>query len=374
MPVLFHHIRHQRNVAKKSGNTNKPAGDPRSGLALSDRARGLLKTLVEQHIREGQPVASGRLARDSGLELSPATVRNVMVDLEELGLIVSPHTSAGRVPTAKGYRVFIDSLLTVQPPTHSEMARIHGELSSTQTVDQMLATASNLLSGISKMAGVVMVPRREVAAIKRIDFLPLSEKRVLAILVINEREIDNRIIHTPRQYGESELQEAANRLNALLAGNDLRAARAALLAEMHHLKESSTSLMQSALDVADKVLGHRAQQPDYVVAGQTNLMHFAELSDVDKLRMLFEAFNEKRELLSLLDACVTAQNMQVFVGEESGYRVLENCSVVTAPYAVDGQTLGVLGVIGPTRMAYEKVIPLVDVTAKMLTQLLKTPE
>ena len=349
-------------------------GGGSGGVTLNDRARGLLKILVEQHIREGQPVASGRLARDSGLDLSPATVRNVMADLETLGLIISPHTSSGRVPTAKGYRVFIDSLLTVQSPTHSEIAHIRDELASTQTVDEMLTTASNLLSGISRMAGVVMLPRREVTSIKRMEFIPLSEKRILAIVVMNEREIDNRIIDTPRQYGASELQEAANRLNALLMENDLRATRNALLADLHNLKESSTRLMQSALDVADQVMEQRSQHPDYLLAGQTNLMHFAELSDVEKLRMLFEAFNEKRELLSLFDSCVAGQNAQIFVGEESGFRVLEDCSVVTAPYAVDGKILGVLGVVGPTRMAYDKVIPLVDVTAKMLTHLLNTPE
>ena len=353
----------------------RPRQEPSGGeIALSERARGLLKTLVEHHIRDGQPVGSKVLARNAGFELSPATVRNVMADLEALGLVSSPHTSAGRVPTNRGYRVFIDNLLTVKAPTEEEVSRIRGELTGGATVNELLATASTLLSKVSKMAGVVMVPRREFAALRRVEFLPLSEKRVLAILVINEREVENRILHTGRDFSESELQKAGNYLNSIISGRDLRAVRSALLNEMRQVKESVNELMQSALDVADQVFDKRGGKHDYVLAGQTNLMHFAELSNVDKLRMLFEAFNEKNELLHLLDECMDAETMQVFIGEESGYAALDTCSVVTAPYEVDGKVLGVLGVIGPTRMAYERVIPLVDVTAKMLGAILNSKD
>lgn len=345
---------------------------PSTALALSERARGLLKLLVEHHIRDGQPVGSKVLARDSGLELSAATVRNVMASLEELGLIFAPHTSAGRVPTSRGYRLFIDSLLTAQPLTGSEMGRIRDELAGSETVEELMNTCSNMLSSVSRMAGVVMVPRRDFAALRRIEFVPLSEQRVLAILVVSEREVQNRVIHLPRPFTEAQLQEAANRLNVLLTAKGLDAVRGALLREMREVQETVNLLMQRALDAADQAFDQRADDHNVVFAGQTNLMRFSELSNLDMLRTLFEAFAEKRELLHLLDACKAAESVQVFVGEESGYQALEQCSLVAAPYGEGGKVLGVLGVVGPTRMDYERVIPLVDVTAKMLSSILNS--
>lgn len=348
------------------------SGLPDTSAALSERARSLLKVLVEHHIRDGQPVASKVLARDSGLELSAATIRNVMADLEELGLVFAPHTSAGRVPTARGYRLFIDTLLTAQPLPRAEMERIRDSLAGSETVDALMNTCSTLLSSVSRMAGVVMVPRRDFAALRRIEFVPLSEQRVLAILVVSEREIQNRVIHLPRPLTEAQLQEAANRLNALLITKDLDAVRTGLVREMREVQETVNLLMHRAVEAADQFFEHRADDQNVVFAGQTNLMRFSELSNLDMLRTLFEAFTEKRELLHLLDACRVAQSVQVFVGEESGYQVLEHCSLVAAPYGEAGKVLGVLGVVGPTRMDYERVIPLVDVTAKMLSSILNS--
>lgn len=348
------------------------SGSHGTSVALSDRARNLLKLLVEQHIRDGQPVGSKVLARDSGLELSAATVRNVMADLEGLGLVFAPHTSAGRIPTARGYRLFIDTLLTAQPLSRGEMERIRESLAGSDTVDELMSACSNLLSSVSRMAGVVMVPRREFAALRRIEFVPLSEQRVLAILVVSEREIQNRVIHLSRPLSEAQLQEAANRLNALLVTKDLDAVRNGLVREMREVQESVNLLMHRAVEAADQVFEQRAEDQSVLFAGQTNLMRFSELSNLDMLRTLFEAFTEKRELLHLLDACRVAQAVQVFVGEESGYQALEHCSLVAAPYGEGGKVLGVLGVVGPTRMDYERVIPLVDVTAKMLSSILNS--
>lgn len=337
------------------------------GLELNERSRRLLKSLIDNYVREGAPVGSKVLAKDSGLDLSPATIRSVMTDLEKLGLVSSPHTSAGRIPTSKGYRVFVDSLITVKPPSKDDLAQLRSELNVSESVDQLMGSVSNVLSGITSMAGVVMVPRRDYSSLRHLEFLPLSERRVLAILVVNDQEVQNRVIHTAKNYTEAELQQAANYLNTLFTGSDIRQVRSSVLQEMTSVKESATSAMQAAIDMADQVFDPNVSvSTDYVMAGQTNLMHFADLADLDKLKQLFDAFSEKRDILHLLDECYSAQSMQIYIGEESGYQVLGDCSVVTSPYEVDGQILGVLGVIGPTRMNYERVIPLVDLTAKML--------
>ncbi len=343
---------------------------PNRRVDLSDRARSLLKTLVEHYVREGQPVGSKALARDSGLDLSAATIRNVLCDLESLGLLSSPHTSAGRVPTVQGYRLFVDNLVSVTPPSIVELERLKSEMGRRESIDDLLESVSGVLSEVTRMAGVVMVPRRDYRSLRRIEFLPLADKRVLAILVINEQEVQNRVIHAAREYSADQLQEAANYLNTLFGGKDLQQVRAALVQEMVQTKERMNDMMQTAIEMADKVFERDTAEGDYVLAGQTNLMNFAELSNLDKLRQLFEAFNQKRDILHLLDECCAARSMQVFIGEESGYHALGDCSVITSPYKVDGQVLGVLGVIGPTRMAYERVIPLVDVTAKMLGMVL----
>jgi len=337
--------------------------------AISERAQLLLKALIDRYIREGEPVGSRTLARDSGLKLSPATVRNVMADLEELGFVRSPHTSAGRVPTVQGYRFFVDSLLTVQKLEASTVAQLRSQLKLEADPEELVQSASNLLSGITRMAGVVTLPRREHAALRRIDFLPLSGNQVLVIMVVNEREVQNRIIQTERSYSASELEQAANFLNEQFAGKDIAAVRETLIADMRRARDDMNQMMSTAVEVAGRLFVQEKDEDEkegLVLAGQTNLMEFRELCDVEKLRTLFEAFNQKRDLLHLLDQCISADGVQIFIGEESGYQMLDECSLVTAPYKVDGEVVGVLGVIGPTRMAYERVIPIVDATARLL--------
>lgn len=333
---------------------------------LSERSQHLFKLLVERYIRDGQPVGSRTLARDSAMDLSPATIRNVMADLEDLGLIASPHTSAGRVPTVQGYRLFVDSLLTVKPMQEDDVIRLQRRFADAADPQQVLVAASSLLSDISSMAGVIMVPRREQPRVHQVEFLSLAENKVLVILVVNEREVQNRVIQTTRRYTAGELQQAANYLNQLLAGRDFLKVRETLLSELRETQQNINQLMLAAVELADRSFQGTDEGGDYVIAGQTNLMAYAEMADVERLRKLFDAFNRKRDILHLLDQSLTAQGVQIFIGEESGYQVLDSCSVVISPYDVDGRIVGVLGVIGPTRMAYDRLIPLVDVTARLL--------
>ncbi len=316
-------------------------------------------------------MGSRTLARDTGLDLSPATVRNVMSDLEELGLVASPHTSAGRVPTVLGYRFFVDSLLTLRPLRDIEIGKLKQQLGLEQEPAGLLESASQLLSGLTQMAGVVMLPKRERISIQQIEFLPLSSDRVLAIIVTNDEEVHNRIIHTRKRYTRAELDQSANYLNRTFAGQTLTGVRDRLVREMQETRERMDQIMVRSLEMAGQVFGQEERGGDCVISGQTNLMHFSELADMDRLRKLFEAFTQKHEILHLLDQCLSAQGIQIFIGEESGYRHLDNCSVITAPYEVDNEVVGVLGVIGPTRMAYDRVIPIVDVTAKLLGSALK---
>jgi heat-inducible transcriptional repressor len=332
---------------------------------ISERAQHMLRVLIDRYVREGQPVGSRTLAREAGLELSPATIRNVMSDLEELGFIRAPHTSAGRVPTVQGYRFFVDTLLKVQPLDITSVEKMRLEFQAKQAPKNLIESASELLSGITHLAGVVTLPKHEHALFRRVEFLPLSEKRVLAILVTSEGEVQNRMITTDRQCSASELQQASNYLNRLFQGKDLGAVRSTLLSEMQEARSTMNRMMMTAIQMADQVLEEK-QSEDYVMAGQTNLMEFHELCDIEKLRNLFDAFNQKREILHLLDQCVHGDGIQIFIGDESGYQTLDECSMVTAPYQVDGEVVGVLGVIGPTRMAYERVIPIVDATARLL--------
>jgi heat-inducible transcriptional repressor len=335
--------------------------------ALNERTQHLLKSLVERYIRDGQPVGSRTLARDAGLDLSPATVRNVMADLEDLGYLHSPHTSAGRVPTARGYRLFIDALLNLRPLDDREVEILRRRIDQpAQNSSDLARTVSDLLSGITRLAGVVMLPRRNAVTLRHVEFLALSENRVLVILVLNTQEVQNRIIQTRRAYSAMELQQAAHYLNEQFAGKDIHQVREALLRELRETRDSLDRLMQTVVEMAEQTFEVEPVGEDYVVAGQTHLMQCADLSDLDKLRQLFEAFNHKRDLLHLFDQCLHAEGVQIFIGEESGFGALGGCSVVTAPYTVEGQVLGVLGVIGPTRMAYDRVIPVVDVTARLL--------
>jgi heat-inducible transcriptional repressor len=333
---------------------------------LTARDLQLLKALVERYIDGGQPIGSRTLAKAIKPELSPATIRNIMADLEDLGLVRSPHTSAGRVPTVHGYRVFVDSLVTIAPLDAEAVQTIQRRLVLEQSPKELFESATAALSSITHMAGVVTLPRREQVTLRQVEFLPLSHRRVLVILVVNEEEVQNRIITTEREYTAAELEEAAHYLTARFRGRAVHEVADGLVAELKTTRERMDRLMHTLIDVAERIFEPGEEDEDYLLAGQTNLMEFSELSDLERLRQLFDAFQHKHELLQLLEQCMRGEGLQIFIGEESGYDVLGGCSVVTAPYCVEGQLIGVLGVIGPTRMDYQRVIPIVDVTAKLL--------
>jgi heat-inducible transcriptional repressor len=337
-------------------------------MTLNQRAELLLKALIERYIIDGQPVGSRTLSKQAGLELSPATVRNVMADLEELGLIRSPHTSAGRVPTALGYRVFVDTLMKVRPLDDAEVRRLRGEFAADQNSQHLMESASSLLSQITRLAGIVTIPRQEQSALRQVEFLALSDRRVLVILVTQDGRVHNRVITTDRRYSPAELVEAANYFNQTFASRALSDVRRILVTEM----QKDTDAMQRAMTTAMQMARHffdapDGESPDIVVRGESNLLDIPDLGDISKLRKLFDAFKTKHDLLHLLDHSMRADGMQIFIGGESGYVALEECSVVAAPYRVDGIIVGTLGVIGPTRMAYEHIIPIVDITARLLS-------
>jgi len=336
---------------------------------VNERAQLLLKTLIERYIVEGQPVGSRALSKFSGLDLSPASIRNIMADLEEMGFIASPHTSAGRVPTPRGYRFFVDTLLTIKPLDHGEIHQLEGQL-DTENRQRLVTSASHLLSELTHFAGVVVAPRRN-AGFRHIEFLRLSESRVLLIIVTPEGDVQNRILQTDRSFSSSELVEAANILNQHYAGLTFGEIRRRIRDELRQLTEDMTRLMSAALDAGSRAASESSD--DVVISGESNLLASDDLSsNMSNLRKLFELFERRTGLLQLLDVSNRAQGVQIFIGGESGVSPLDECSVITAPYTVDGQVVGTVGVIGPTRMAYERVIPLVDITAKLLTGLLKS--
>ncbi|HEY3699398.1 MAG TPA: heat-inducible transcriptional repressor HrcA [Spongiibacteraceae bacterium] len=340
---------------------------------ITERGQLLLKALIERYIREGQPIGSKALLESSGLPISSATVRNIMADLEEVGLIRAPHTSAGRVPTVQGYRLFVDSLISVQPLEQDAIASLKHELHPDKSPKELVESASHLLARITAQAGLVTLPRQQRVQLRQVEFLPLSDNRVLVILVFNEREVQNRVIYTDRAYSQIELQQAANLINQRFSGRDLGDVRQALFDAMQADKASIDSHLQTTLDLASKVFEVSAEpERDYVMAGETRLIGGASPEEFEKLKGLFDAFQQKRDILDLVDRCIRADGVQIFIGEEAGYEVLGDFSVITAPYQVGGQVLGVLGVIGPTRMAYERVIPIVDLTARMLSLALKS--
>ena len=335
---------------------------------LNERAQILLKTLVERYIEDGEPVGSRALAKFSGLDLSPASIRNIMADLEEMGYIASPHTSAGRIPTSKGYRVFVDTLLTVKPLAAVEISHLEGQLQIENT-QKLVTSASHLLSDLTRFAGVVMAPRRRSPAFRHIEFLRLSENRILLILVTPEGDVQNRILVTDRPYTASQLTEAANFINQNYAGLDLEEINRHLKAELRKLHEDISQLMTRALEAGSESMQERST--DYVISGERHLLDVADLStNMDSLRRLFALFDQKTGFLQLLELSSHAQGVKIFIGGESGLVPLDECSVVTAPYEVNGQVVGTVGVIGPTRMAYERVIPIVDITAKLLSSAL----
>ena len=345
-----------------------PAPHRPADPVLDPRARHLLRTLIARYIRDGEPIGSQTLARHAGLDVSAATIRNILADLEDVGLLAAPHTSAGRVPTAQGYRLFVDSLLQVQPLGEGEVARLRSELPAGVGTQSLLGSASELVSAMTHFVGVVSVPRREQFAFRRIDFVPLDGQRVLAIVVFADSDVQNRILHTRRAYDPDELERVASYLNTHYAGRPLAEARALLVDELRRARDEMEALMAQALELADQAMAADAE--DMLVAGQTRLIGVQDLSDLDRLRELFEAFASKREMLQLLERTLRAPGVRIFIGEETGMASLDGVSLVTAPYGAGGRTLGVLGVIGPTRMAYERVIPVVQATADVLSQAL----
>lgn len=335
-----------------------------------NRAEEVLKALVERYIAEGEPVGSRTIADAMLGGASPATIRNVMAELENRGLIHSPHTSAGRVPTVRGYRLFVDTLLTVTPLEDAKVDKLRRKLVPDKTPQELVEAASEVLSDLTSMAGIVMVPKQERASLRQVEFLPLEGNRVLVILVLNDREVQNRIITTERSYTETELQQAANFLNRHYLGAELLTIRERIFSAMKDDKTRMDSLMQTVVDMASRSFGPQ-EQPECVVSGQSNLLGMAGQGGVDRLKILFEAFQHKRDLLHLMDSCISAQGVQIFIGQESGYKALDHCSMVSSPYGHGDQVLGVLAVIGPTRMPYQQVIPMVDLTAKILSAALK---
>jgi len=335
--------------------------------ALSQRASSLLKTLVEMHIREGQPVASKNLQGESGLSVSSATVRNIMAELEDLGYLSSPHTSSGRIPTAQGYRFFVDSLLQVGPVGQGAMSALNAGLDPNRSASELVQSASNLLAQITYQTGIVTVPKPASSQLRQIEFLPLSGDRVLVIMVINEREVQNRIIQVQRAMTEAQLKTAADLINQRYAGRDLSQVKHQIVREMAEARSRIDAYLEAALELASAAIDNPDTADGVVVAGEVSLLNQASPEDMQKLRELFDAFERKRDLLELMERCSRADGIQIFIGEEAGFDVFGDFSVITAPYAQGAQSLGVLGVIGPTRMAYERVIPIVDVTARMLT-------
>ena len=337
---------------------------------MNERSRILLKSLIEKHISDGQPIGSRELAKSSGLELSPASIRNIMADLEEMGFIASPHTSSGRIPTPLGYRFFVDSLLTVQPLDSIERHKIEDQFRP-DSANRLIATASQLLSNLTQFAGVVKSPSRQSSSFRHIEFVSLSDQRILLIIVAPDGDVQNKVLEASRKFTDSELTEATNYLNQKYAGMTFENIRARIQSELTELKDNISQLMSLAVSAGQE---NSAKNEDYIVSGETNLLSVNDLTmNIESLRTLFEMFDKKTGILQLLDTSDRANGVQIYIGGESGLVPLDECSVVTAPYDVDGQVVGTVGVIGPTRMAYERVIPIVDITAKLLSGALSHP-
>jgi len=343
---------------------------PAKSELLNERAAFLLKKLVDSYISDGQPVGSKQLAHDAGLDISPATIRNVMSSLEKKGLVKAPHTSAGRIPTEEGFRMFVDSLLEVQPIQKKLLTKLKLELDPDQDTESLLNHASQIVSELTHMAGVISIPKPSQSVLRHIEFLTLPDKRVLAILVTNEKEVQNRVIHLDKEYSAEQLQSAANFLNQHFSGKDIYEIRKDLLSELGNARQNMDDVMQTAIDVAGKALSDEKSDKPYLVQGESNLVRYGDSKDTDQLQQMLEMFNHKRDMLGLLDRCIQAEGVKIFIGHEVGIEGLGDCSVITAPYSVKGECLGVLGVIGPTRINYDKIIPVVDVTARLLGEAL----
>ncbi|MDF2446453.1 MAG: heat-inducible transcription repressor HrcA [Moraxellaceae bacterium] len=338
-----------------------------------DRTQLLFKTLVECYIRDGQPVGSRHLLQMAELPLSSATVRNVMAQLEEKGLLAAPHTSAGRVPTQQGYRLFVDRLLTTEAVNEDTVQALAEELNPAQSPRELVEKASACLAELTRHAGLVMVPRRDLADLRHIEFVRLDERRVLAIVVCANGDVQNQLIHTERPFGEAELTQASNYLTHHFAGKSLGEVSQGLLRGLRDDQLQLDALLRSTVSLAERAFAPRPGG-DYVLSGEANLVRLAETGGVDRLQELFQAFTAKRDILHLLDRCQQSEGVEIYIGAESGYAPFGELTLVTAPYAADGRVLGRLAVIGPTRMAYQRVIPLVEITATILSRALSSPD
>ena len=337
----------------------------------NNRAQYLLKLLIQKYISEGIPIGSRTLSKDSNLDLSPATIRHVMSDLETMGLISSPHTSSGRIPTSLGYRMFVDTLVRYKEPEEFDIEGIQSELiKKSDNTNQLVSKVSGILSRITSLAGVVSVPKNRQVTLRQIEFLPLSDNRILAILILNNSEVQNRIINTKDSYSIEDLQRAANYINDNYASTELNKIREFLIHDLEKTRETMNRAMIDIISVAQSAMEGTNEKKDFVLAGEHNLMDFAELSNVETLKQLFDAFSKKQMMIDLLDRSINASGVQIFIGSESGYEIFDDCSIVTSPYKIDHHQIGVLGVIGPTRMEYDRVVPIVDLTAKLLSSAL----
>lgn len=346
---------------------------PANPQLLNDRAAILLKKLIDSYISDGQPVGSKKLAQDAGLDISPATIRNVMSNLEERGLVAAPHTSAGRIPTEKGFRFFVDSLLQIQPLQKNLVSKLKKQLDPDQDKSTLINHANQIMAELTHMAGVITIPKSSQAILRHIEFLPLPGKKVLAILVTNEKEVQNRVIQLEHNHTTEELQRAANFLNQNFSGQDVYKIRGKLLSDLQQARQDMNAIMKTAIEVAGKALPEQdTNARPYMIQGKSNLVRYGAASDTTKLQQMLETFNHKNEMLGLLDRCIQAEGVKIFIGKEVGVEGLGDCSVISAPYSVKGELLGVLGVIGPTRINYDKVIPVVDVTARLLGEALNS--
>lgn len=363
-----------RDGGPGSGRAGRPAtGIPDGAPAMTERARRVLKALVDQYIANGQPVGSRTLSLAPGIDIGPASVRSVMGDLEAMGLLRSPHTSAGRVPTSAAFRLFVDTLLEVRAPDSGSIERLRAVLAPSLGDGALARAATDHLSGFTRMAGMVTVPRADDKPLRRVEFLPLSDRRVLAVTIGDGDDVQNRIVHVERDYTKEELSEFAARLNAEFLGRPLHEVRDLLRADLERAREAANRSMQQMIELAGHVFdgvaaddAAAASDVGMHVSGELNLMFHEDLSDVPKLRALFDAFAQKRDICSLLERCLSGTGVQIFIGRESGYAPLGDCSLITAPYEVDGAVVGMLGVVGPKRMAYGDVISAVDITSRLL--------
>ena len=340
----------------------------RERLEIGERASQLFKVLVEEYLTDGNPVSSEKIAAKSRFTVSSATVRNNMARLQDYGLVSSPHTSAGRIPTDHGLRFFVDGLISYEPLGGKDEQQMWEELSRDQSQHDLLESASQMLSHVTQLAGLVTVPREEQLALRQVEFLQLTGRQVLVILVVNEREVQNRVIETDRIYSEIELKQAANFINDSFSGRSLEAIRTGVLESMSKDKTKINELLQSAFDIASKAFVE--SEHDFVVSGERNLVEIT--TSTEKIKQLLDAFESKSSIVHLLDASIEGEGVHLFIGQESGYEPFDGYSLVTAPYEVKGKVAGVLGVIGPTRMSYQTVVPLVDVTSRLLGRVMES--